>query len=211
MIKFLQSGNRAAKYILAGFLLILAASMVTYLIPGFMSGSQINEEGVIASVGGHEVRRADVAVLVNRISRQRGWGQEAIPYLTMSAVQSLIRQAAIAYEAERLGLQVSDRELRDELQNGPYKAYFFQDNKWIGADAYRRFVEAQNMTVEDFERSLRSSLLEQKLMGIVTAKAVVPDSAVEQAFRDKNTKAKFQYALIQLDDVLKTIKPTDAE
>ena len=29
MIKFLQSGNKAAKYILAGFLLILAASMVT--------------------------------------------------------------------------------------------------------------------------------------------------------------------------------------
>ena len=36
MIKFLQSGNKAAKYLLAGFLLILAASMVTYLIPGFM-------------------------------------------------------------------------------------------------------------------------------------------------------------------------------
>ena len=40
MIKFLQSGNKAAKYLLAGFLLLLAASMVTYLIPGFMGDTE---------------------------------------------------------------------------------------------------------------------------------------------------------------------------
>ena len=47
MIKFLQSGNKAAKYLLAGFLLLIAASMVTYLIPGFMgdTAAQRNRSG----------------------------------------------------------------------------------------------------------------------------------------------------------------------
>ena len=60
MIKFLQSGNKAAKYILAGFLLVLAASMVTYLIPGFMGDTAATETGVVASVGGHEVHREEI-------------------------------------------------------------------------------------------------------------------------------------------------------
>ena len=58
MIKFLQSGNKAAKYLLAGFLLLIAASMVTYLIPGFMGDTTAaTETGVVASVGGHEIKR----------------------------------------------------------------------------------------------------------------------------------------------------------
>src|SRR5262249_10142402 len=56
-----------------------------------------------------------------------------------------------------------------------------------------------------------STLLAQKLLDIVTANAVVPDSDVEQAYKDKSAKAMFQYALIQLDDVLKTMKPTESE
>ena len=51
MIRFLQSGNKAAKYILGGFLLILAASMVTYLIPGFMSSADVTGTNVVAKVG----------------------------------------------------------------------------------------------------------------------------------------------------------------
>src|SRR6266853_526167 len=185
MIKFLQSGNRAAKYILAGFLLILAASMVTYLIPGFMSDTTVSETGVVASVGGHEIRRDEVAKIVQDQLRQQNYPTMFIPFLSQKAVQQLIQQAEIVYESERLGLKVSDREVRDELQNG--------------------------LTVEDFERNLRTRLLGRKLIGVITANATVPDSEVEQAYKDRNTKVKFQYAIIKLDDVLKSIKPTDTE
>jgi hypothetical protein len=34
---------------------------------------------------------------------------------------------------------------------------------------------------------------------------------VEQAFKDQGTKVKFQYAILKLDDITKTIKPTDTE
>ncbi|HZD93281.1 MAG TPA: hypothetical protein VE133_03445, partial [Candidatus Sulfotelmatobacter sp.] len=71
MIKFLQSGNRAAKYILAGFLLILAASMVTYLIPGFMSDTGVTQAGVLATVGNQEIRRDDVSRMVQAQTRQQ--------------------------------------------------------------------------------------------------------------------------------------------
>ena len=211
MIKFLQSGNRAAKYILAGFLLVLAASMVTYLIPGFASDTSLSESGVVATVGGHEVRREEVAKAVDNARRQQNYPAMFIPYLNQRAVQELIQREEIRYESERLGLKVSDKEVQDEMQNGPEKVYFYPDNKWIGAAKYRELLRQNNLTVEEFEQSVRFRLLTRKLFGIVTANAAVPDSEVEQAFKDKNTKVKIQYAVLKLEDLMKTLKPTETE
>ena len=213
MIKFLQSGNRAAKYILAGFLLILAASMVTYLIPGFMgSGTDVTESGVVAKVGGHEISREQVARIIQDQSRGQTLPPGLMGYFAQRALQELIQEAEITYEAERMGLDVSDKELRDELQNGSFKQALYPDGKFVGAQQYRNMVNQNyNMTIEQFEREMKKRMLQRKLIGVVTANAVVPDSEVEQAYKDKNTKVKVQYAIIQLDDVLKSIKPTDTE
>ncbi|HMC32494.1 MAG TPA: peptidylprolyl isomerase [Candidatus Angelobacter sp.] len=212
MIKFLQSGNRAAKYILAGFLLILAASMVTYLIPGFMSNTGVTESGVVATVGGHEIRRDEIARLVQNQARGQNLPPAYMSFLAQRVLQQLIQQAEITYEGERMGLNVSDKELRDELQNGNFKAMFFPEGKWIGADQYKLAVQRQyELTVEQFEREVKLELLQRKVFSVVTANTVVPESEVEQTYKDKNTKVKVQYAIIQLDDVLKTIKPTDTE
>lgn len=211
MIKFLQSGNRAAKYILAGFLLVLAGSMVTYLIPGFMSGSEVTESGVVAKVGGHEITRDDVARVVRDEARGQNYPPGLMPFLSQRALQELIQQAEVAYESERMGLKVSDKELREELQNGPYKDALYPGGKWIGTQQYKSLLSQYNMTIDQFEHDVKLGLLRRKLFSVVTANTVVPDSEIEKAYKDKNTKVKVQYAVIQLDDVLKTIKPTDTE
>src|SRR6266699_925730 len=132
MIKFLQSGNKAAKYILGGFLLILAASMVTYLIPGF-SDTTVSRTGVVATVGGQEIHNDEVAKILQQMSRGRQIPEQFMPMFRQRAIEQLIQQAEVTYEAERMGLKVSDEEIRDEMQNGAaYKFYFFPDGKWIG-------------------------------------------------------------------------------
>src|SRR5262245_46845755 len=108
MIRFLQSGNKAAKYILVGFLTILAVSMVAYLIPGFMTGTDvINQNGTLATVAGQPIRRDQVAKLVQaQMTQARASGQQIpdfyVPILTQRAVQELIQQQEVAYEAGRL-------------------------------------------------------------------------------------------------------------
>jgi peptidyl-prolyl cis-trans isomerase D len=212
MIKFLQSGNRAAKYILAGFLLILAVSMVTYLIPGFTGDTQVTESGVVARVGDQEIHRDDVSRVVQAMARQQNYPASLLPFLNQRAVQELIQEAEITYEAERMGLKVSDKELRNELQNtSPYKEALFPGGKWIGAQEYKSLLSQNNLTVDQFEHSVKEGLLRRKLFTVIAANAAVPEKEVEQAYKDKNTKVKVQYAIIQLDDVLKTIKPTETE
>ena len=211
MIKFLQSGNKAAKYILAGFLLILAASMVLYLIPGFMGDTAASETGVVATVGGHEIRREEVARAAQAMTRGQQVPDFYIPIMRQQALKQLIQRAEILYEAERLGLKVSDQEFRDELRNGAYRQAFFPGGKWVGAEKYKEMLTQGGGTVEDFERDFRLQMVQQKLLNIVGADASVPDSEVETAFKDQNTKVKFQYAILKLEDVIKTIKPTDTE
>ena len=157
MIKFLQSGNKAAKYILAGFLLILAGSMVLYLIPGFMGDTAAGANGALASVGGREVTREEVARVVQAQSRGQQIPEFYLPIMRQQAVKQLIQRNEVLYESERLGLKVSDEEFRNELQFGPYKQYFFPGGKWIGADQYKQFLTQNGTSVEEFERAVRQA------------------------------------------------------
>ena len=211
MIKFLQSGNKAAKYLLAGFLLLIAASMVTYLIPGFMTDTTVSQSGVVASVGGHEIHREEVARAVQAQARGNQIPDFYLPILRQQAVRQLIQQAELQYESERMGLSVSDQEFRDELQYGPYKQAFFPGGKWVGSAKYKEMLTQGGTTVENFERDVRLDLLQRKLVNLIGASATATDSEVEAAYKEQNTKVKFQYAILKMEDVSKTIKPTDTE
>ncbi len=211
MIKFLQSGNKAAKYILGGFLLILAASMVTYLIPGFAGDATLGRRGVLATVGSQEIRNDEVARVIQAQTQGRQVPEMYMAMFRQRAVEQLIQQAEISYEAERMGLKVSDQEVQDELQNGPYKQTFFPAGKWIGSSQYKAILQQANLTVENFEHGVRMDLMRQKLFTAIDARATVPDSAIEAAYKERNTKVKFQYAVLTMEDVQKGIKPTDAE
>src|ERR1700686_2590002 len=178
MIKFLQSGNKAAKYILAGFLLILAASMVTYLIPGFSGDTSASDTGVVATVGGREIHRDEVARRVQAQVRGNQVPDFYMPILRKQAIDQLIQEAEIIYESERIGLKVSDQEFRDELQYGAYKQAFFPGGKWVGAESYKQLLAQGGTTVEGFERDVRLDLLQRKLLSVVSANATVPDGEV---------------------------------
>jgi peptidyl-prolyl cis-trans isomerase D len=211
MIRFLQSGNKAAKYILAGFLLILAASMVTYLIPGFMSDSSLNSPQILAKVDGQEIRNDAVQKAITAQLQQSGYPESLRPFIAPRVMEQMIQREELRYEAHRIGLTVSDQEVRDDLENGAYKSYFFPDGKWVGQQKYEQIVTAGGGTVADFEHSVQDDLLFRKLVSTITAGVTVAPAEIEDAYKDKNNKVKFQYAVLSLADVTKGIKPTEAE
>lgn len=211
MIRFLQSGNKAAKYILGGFLLLLAGSMVTYLIPGFMSNAEISQSNVVAKVGGDEISNDQVRKAVAAQMQRQHYPEQFAEYIRSQVIQGLIQEAELRYEARRMGFSVSDEEFRDELQHGAYKQAFFPDGKWIGQQQYEAMVTSGGGTVADFETSVKDELLMKKLVATVTEGVNASPADVENAYKQKNTKVKFQYGAITLEDVSKQITPTEAE
>jgi peptidyl-prolyl cis-trans isomerase D len=212
MIRFLQSGNKATKYILSALLLVLAGSMVVYLIPGFMNNvGAANTAGVVATVAGEKIRTEDVSKFVQRQTATQRVPDFYVPILMQQAVRRLIQQEEVRYEAGRLGLKASDAEVRDELQNGVYKQFFFPDGKWIGQKQYVDFLAQNQMTPEVFEEQVRNEVLGRKLYEMIFAGVNVTPAEVEQNYKDKNLKIKFQYAVLNVDDLQKEIKPAEAE
>lgn len=220
MIRQLQNAGPTLKIILAGMLLLFCGSMVITLIPGFGSsmglGSGSPTAGVLATVGDEKVTVLDVQREARQmIARQfpRGGAQASmlLPYFTNQAAQELISEKALVAQAHQMGLRTSDEELREELQHGQLAETLFPDGKFVGQEEYENFIQRNNMTVPQFETLEKEYILIRKLQALVAGTTFVSDAEVHDEFQRRDTKVKFEYAVVTQADVLKDLHPTTEE
>jgi peptidyl-prolyl cis-trans isomerase D len=219
MIRFLQTPGPMKKIILGGLLLIICAAMVITLVPGGVGSSfgfGAPGRGVIAQVDGVDILTASVQHEAKQLLRTqfpRGGSQAAmlLPFFASRAADNLITRQAVLSEADRLGLRASDDELKDELQHGRYSVIFFPNGSFIGEEAYQARIQQADMTVPQFEQALKEEIRFNKLRSLIAGSAVATDAEVRQEFEKRNTKVKFNYAVLRKDDLLKAIHPSDAE
>jgi len=219
MIRTLQNAGPTLKIILGAMLVIICASMAITLIPGGI-GSSLGigapPAGVLATVGDQQVTVPEVQREARAMVRQqfpRGGPQASmlLPYFASQAAEQLINEKALVAEAHRMGLRVTDDELRDELQHGQLGAMLFPDGKFVGQEQYEDFVQRNDLTVPQFEGLEKDFILVRKLRALVSSSASVGDADVRDEFISRNTKVKFEYAVITQTDILKSLHPTDEE
>jgi peptidyl-prolyl cis-trans isomerase D len=150
-------------------------------------------------------------MLRQQFPRGNAMAGQLLPFFTSRAAEQLITQKALVVEAGRMGLRATDEDLRDELQHGLYAATLFPGGKFIGQEAYEGLLQNADLSVPQFEEGVKQDILVRKLRNLVAASASVDDPAVRQEFEKRNTKIKFQYAVISEADIRKGIHPTDAE
>ena len=218
MIRQLQNAGPTVKIVLGALLVLICASMAITLIPGFGSNLGIGSTpaGVLATIGDQSVTVPEVQREARAMIRQqfpRGGPQAAmlLPYFASQAAEQLINEKALVAEAHRLGLRVSDDELRDELQHGQLGQMLFPDGKFVGQEQYEDFVQRNDMTVPQFESLEKDYILVRKLRALVSSSAFISDAEVRTEFNQRNTKVKFEYAVITQADILKGLHPTDEE
>src|SRR5208283_5630913 len=137
---------------------------------------------------------------------------QIMPYLMQRAAQGLIGQKVLVYEADRMGLGVSNEELNTTLHQGQMGQYLFPGGNFIGDQAYESFIQSQfNMSVAQFEQEVKAEIAQRKLLALITAPVSVSDKDVAEQVKKQDTKVKFDYAVLTLDDIKRQIKPTDAE
>ncbi|HET9131423.1 MAG TPA: SurA N-terminal domain-containing protein, partial [Terriglobia bacterium] len=194
-------------------LLLIIVIFVWAYIPTFTEfGSGVTNSSDVASVGGEAVSAKEFQSLYrNQIQRM---GSQITPEI-MKALQIdrnvldyLIQQKVVAVEAKRLGLQVSDKEVQDKVLAIPA---FVDAGGFIGKSRYQAFLEQNNMTVPEFEESIRSQLLSEKLLSFLTAGVTISDSEAEVEYRKKNEKAKIDYFVIDPVKLENKVTVTDQE
>ena len=219
MLRFLQTPGPMKKIVLGGLLLVICVMMVITLVPGGLFGDYFGRDlstaGVLAKVGTEDITLQEVSQRARMIGRQQFRGNvppSIMPFLLQRAADGMIMQGSLAYEADRMGLGVSDKELVDYLHQGQFGQLFFPGGNFIGQQQYEDFVQNQfGLSVAQFEKELKGQIAQQKLLSAVSGAATVSDKEVEEQVKKQDTKVKFDYAVLTLDDVKKQIKVTDVE
>lgn len=193
----------------------LALGMLLFFVPG----GQMGDPGMgssAATVDGQPILLKDYWQTYRRVLENYSAGgrnrldPEMIRALGIGrmALDSLIATKVVDYEARRMGLTVTPEELRRAIEAYPG----FQDRgSFIGVDRYRALLAANNLTVTEFEGSVRNSLLGRKLQNVVADSVDVSDKELREEFTRQNQEAQVQFAVLRKDDFKKQVKPTEPD
>jgi len=220
MIRFLQEPGPIKKIVLGGILVVVCVMMVITLIPGggFLNelfGGGLTTQGVVARVGNQDISVQEVGQQARRIAKQQFKGNVPpglMAYIMPRAAESVIARRMLVYEAGRMGLGVSNEELSNALHQGQMGEVLFPGGKFIGEQEYEMLIQSQfNLSVAQFEQEVKGEIAQRKLLSLITAPVSVGDKDVSDEVKKHDTKVRFEYAVLTLDDIKKQINPTEAE
>jgi peptidyl-prolyl cis-trans isomerase D len=222
MIRILQKDNRFIKIAIGTFIAVVIIGMVVTLVPGIFDNGNTLDSTVYATVrspgwlgkftGSTPITTADVQREAEAQMQQQKLPDFYLQFLISRVGQQQVMRAVLRREADRLGLQVSDDDLRSFLRNGPYSQYLFPNGQFIGEDHYIDFVEQEfRLPVTQFQDELKEDLELQRLQALETGGVSVSDSAVRAEYLQSGTKVKFVYAVVSSSDIKQTINPSDAD
>jgi peptidyl-prolyl cis-trans isomerase D len=199
--------------------LVVLAFVVAY-IPSFVrgTGTDASSGDTIATVEGRDItsgefRRTYQAQL--QAYRSAYGGQMSDQLLKQLGIeqqilQQMVDEQASMAEAERLGIQVSDDEVRQRIFAIPA----FQENgHFIGDQRYQQLLRMQRppLSPSDFESGIRRSLLVEKLRDSLTDWLTISDKDLEQEFRRRNDKVKLAVISFPADKFRSQATVTDQD
>jgi len=209
MFDLFRRRDRAVRILLGAILVMVAASMLLYLIPNYDTGSGNNPDQVVATVGKETITVSDVQKVVQSTMRNQRLPAEIIPNYIPQMVEQMVTDKALAYEADRLGFQVTDQDVRDAIKQ--MAPSLFPDGNFVGKDQYAAMLAQQNMTIPEFEDSLRRQILISRLRNIAVEGVVVSPAEIEQEYKKKYEKIKVQWVLVKPDMYNKESEPTEQD
>lgn len=194
MFNLFHSSAKLTKYLLGGLLLIVAASMVTYLIPntGLTASTDTGADNVLADVGGATVTAEQAKASITRLVAGGQLPRDSVDVYLPQLVDQMIQDRAATYAFAKMGLTVSD----DEVLAGMMQVYpqFFKDGKLVSADQLEQtMLSQQGMTLAQGIDEMRRQLLLRKLQNVAFTSVVVTKNEVDQAIIHKHQTAKIEY------------------
>lgn len=187
---------------LSWILWVVIALFVLFVFVDFGSGLQgRNATGGnnAAKVGDRTVTMADFERQYRQLEQVYGqaYGGRLTPEITkqlqlpMRALTQAVNEQVLLAEAERLGLRVSDDELRNMILEQP--VFVDAQGRFIGQDKYQQVLARNKYTVASFETEMRNQILREKLNDVLRNGMYIADDEIEKAYRDQVEKAKIRY------------------
>jgi len=127
--------------------------------------------------------------------------------LRQRALDGLIDRAVLAGQAEKLGYQIDDQELRDSIVDSPA----FQVGGRFSKDQYLRVLRSAGLTPADFESAKREDLAVGRLQNLIGDNVTVSDDDVRDDIVSREEKRTLAFVKIPAADLTAQVQVTDAD
>ncbi|HWS55542.1 MAG TPA: peptidyl-prolyl cis-trans isomerase [Pyrinomonadaceae bacterium] len=214
MLKLFTRLEKGRSVIILFFAVLLVLGMVVagvYNRSNVVTANPFKSREVVASVRGDDVTVADFSVRkkAREAEFSRFGGQISLATLGITGerlLDELINSRLVVQEAERLNLQPSEEEVKQEIlrQAGASTGGF--DYK-----VYRENVARNYGSVALFEETMRDIVAGRKLRAYVTAGVQVSDDEVREDYVRDNTEFDVVYVPVAAADLAARINPSEEE
>ena len=213
-------GMRRHKGWLKWSLALVCLAFVFLYVPGFVDQTALEgfPNDVVAQVGEYDITVAQfrqMYLLQLENYRQQSSGEVSEEVLRSLGIdrqilQGMIARYAAVAEAERLGLSVSDAEVRHRIVNLPG---FQVNGQFVGEARYRQTLQFQRppMTPAQFEEEVRRDIMFERLEAAVTGWIAVSDDEIAAEHRRRNEKVRVQVVAFRGDDYREDTAATEDE
>ena len=189
MFNLFRSRAKLVRYLLGGLLLIVAGSMITYLIPGFNTNTG-TPSAVAFEIGDTKYTVQEIQTDFNRFVQSQHMSADTADVYFPQFVDQMIQSRAAVYQANRLGLGASD----DQVLNAMMQSYpQFFPNGVFQKDQYEAYLVQQGATVQEAIEDIRSQIALRTLQDSLLGSVIVSPKEVEDEFVHKYDKARVQY------------------
>jgi peptidyl-prolyl cis-trans isomerase D len=192
---------------------VIGAIVVVFIFWG-MGGMSTPQSQEIARVYDKPIPLTtfyEYASLLEKKNRfRRNLSEDDVKALRESAPDNLINLTLLTETAERLGFQVSDREVQAAIVNDPD----FQQDGTFNPRLYEAFIgRGRNRQAEKvaYEKWLRQQLLAAKALETITSMAKVSEAELQEYFRLSREAVQVDYLAVNPETFVARAKPTEAE
>jgi peptidyl-prolyl cis-trans isomerase D len=210
MFNLFRSRDKLVRYLLGAMLLVVAASMVTYLIPntGYTNTTD-GSDPILADVGTSKVTLAETQAAVDRLVKAGRMPAEAVDVYLPQFLDQMIQERAVVDAFQQMGIKVTDEEVVIGLMS--VYPQFFQNGKLTSKDQLEQQLGSQGLTLQDGIDGMRQTLLLRKVQNITSTGVVVGPQELDQALARAHEKSQIAYIAFPPAKFRDQVKPTPEE
>jgi peptidyl-prolyl cis-trans isomerase D len=202
---------------------LVVVTFIILYIPDFLRRRDRSEAGALPSDQVAQVNGRGISVLDFRTAYQRqvnvyrqAYGSNISEQLLkqlgfeQQVLQQLVNEQAMLAEAGRLGMTVTDEEVRQRILSMPD---FQANGQFVGEAQYQAMLNRAQppMSTSEFEAALRRQMLVEKLRAVVTDWVAVTDAEADAEYARRNEKVKVQLVHFSSTAFLSQVSATEAE
>lgn len=166
----------------------------------------------VATVNGEKITPDEVQVAVERnrrllIAQGRSASDIDEDQLRQQVLQNLINRKLLSHEAERLGLQFSEKDLDAEI----VATKVFQVDGQFNADQFQRVVGGAGYTPMSYRKEMRTDKELQQLVSGIRGSAIMTEAEVVRSTSLAQQKRDIAFVKLKLADLEKEVNVSDDE